>query len=297
LIPFLSLALVLLASALLLRRWAPPALAIALNWWVINIALPALILAVLPTLELGFDLWLLVIPHWLLFAAGFFLFRFVGMRRGWSRDRIAALTLVGGLGNTAFVGLPLLEAFRGKEALAYGAVADQLGCFIALAIGGALTIAIYTGTPAHPLRVARQTLRFPPFLALLAGLIVGQLGGWPEPVDTFLQRIGATLTPIALFAIGLRLEPRLHAGQIAPASLALGWKLLAMPALTLALALLVGAGGLTMTVSVLQTAMPPMFSATILADQYDFDPPLAYATTGAGLLLGFASVTAWNALL
>src|SRR3546814_3232858 len=67
----------------------------------------------------------------------------LGRRLQWSRSRIGALTLVAGLGNTSFVGYPLIEALRGQEGLAYAVIADQGGCFIALAVGGVIVASIY----------------------------------------------------------------------------------------------------------------------------------------------------------
>ena len=282
---------------MLLRRWTPPGLATSLNWWCLNIALPALVLDVLPRLQLHANLWLLVAPQWLLYAVTFAALALIGRLCGWSRSRIGGLTLVAGLSNTALFGYPALEALRGKEGLALGAIADQFGSFIALAVGGALTVAVYAGAPARPALIARRIVLFPPFLALLAGLAAGSRGGWTAPVSAVLERIGATLSPLALFAVALRVEARLHAGQIAATSVVLVWKLLLMPALALALCRVAGAGGLILAVSVLQTAMPPMFTAAIVADQHGLDPPLVHAATGLGMLLGLATVIGWNAAL
>src|SRR3546814_4214907 len=74
----------------------------------------------------------------------------LGRRLQWSRSRIGALTLVAGLGNTSFVGYPLIEALRGQEGLAYAVIADQGGCFIALAVGGVIVASIYSGQKPHP---------------------------------------------------------------------------------------------------------------------------------------------------
>jgi len=43
--------------------------------------------------------------------------------------------------------------------------------------------------------------------------------------------------------------------------------------------------------------MGPMVSAAILAEQYDFDPPIANMITGVGVILSFATVALWNLVL
>jgi predicted permease len=48
---------------------------------------------------------------------------------------------------------------------------------------------------------------------------------------------------------------------------------------------------------VLQAAMAPMVSATILADQYELDPPLANTILGAGIVLSLLTVPLGSALL
>src|SRR5690606_18192469 len=106
----------------------PARLARGISWWVLRIALPALVLTLLPRLEFERGLWFLIAAMWLVFVGGWALAAVAGARLGWSRARIGAVALTAGLGNTAFTGYPLIEALRGSQALPYAAVADQLGC-------------------------------------------------------------------------------------------------------------------------------------------------------------------------
>lgn len=291
---FVSLAL----GAAVARWWHPPiGLAQGLNWWVINIALPALILHLIPQLQFSTHLWFLVLTMWGCFLGAWLLAMAAGRWRGWTRARIGCVTLMAGLGNTAFMGYPLLEALHGREGLALGVIADQAGCFVALAVGGVAVSAWYSGARPQAHQIARRILLFPSFIALVSGIIVSALGGWPGLFDEVLARIGATLTPLALFSVGLRLKLSLNQGQASPLLLALGWKLLLAPALALALAFVTGVEGLILTVGVLQAAMGPMVSAAILADQHQLEPPLANSILGSGILLSLLSVPAWNFLL
>jgi predicted permease len=143
----------------------------------------------------------------------------------------------------------------------------------------------------------RRVLLFPAFGALACGIVVGLLGGWPPLADALIGRIAATLTPIALFAVGLRFRLHLGREQIAAVGCGLVYKLALIPALVLGVGLLSGVHGLPLTVAVLQAAMAPMVSATILADQYKLDPPVANTLLGAGTLLAFVSVPLWNVAL
>jgi malate permease and related proteins len=292
----LLLLFICLALGAAVARWfkPPQGLAQYLNWWVINIALPALVLDLIPRIRFDPQLWFPVVAQWLVFVGAWLLFAWLGPRLGWSRNRIGALILVTGLGNTSFMGYPLIEALRGKDGLALAVVADQLGCFVALAVGGIAVTAVYAGRTLVLEEVARRILLFPSFLALVAGVIAGVCGGWPDALHQVLERLGATLTPLALFSVGLQFRLHLGRSQLGALGLGLGWKLLLAPALCWALGLATGVGGLVLTVGVLQAAMAPMISASILANQYELEPPLANTVLGAGILLSLATVPLAN---
>ncbi|HTV84142.1 MAG TPA: AEC family transporter [Dyella sp.] len=296
-------ALLLLFACLVLGmvvgRWAaPPAGTVpGINWWVINVALPALVLDLIPRVTLDTHLWLPVVSMFIVFGGAWLLFGLVGLRLGWSRGRIGALILVCGLGNTSFMGYPMLQALRGQAGLSLAVVADQLGTFPLLASAGVMVASIYAGRSASAGVIARRIFTFPAFLALMAGIIAGAFGGWPTPLHEVLAPIGATLTPLALFSVGMQFRFRLEGGQGGALAWGLGWKLLLAPLLCWLLARMAGVGGLVLTVSVLQAAMAPMISAAILADEYELDPPLANAVLGAGIVLSLLTVPLANVFL
>ncbi|ULQ47212.1 AEC family transporter [Flagellatimonas centrodinii] len=280
-------------------RYAHPpiGLAQALNWWVIQIALPALILDLVPGLQFDASLWFLVLSQWGVFVGAWVLIAVVGAHLGWSRASIGGLILVCGLGNTSFMGYPLLEMLRGREGLSLGVVADQLGCFIMLAVGGVLVASVYGGARATASVMLRRVLLFPAFLALVAGVLVGAAGGWPAWFEPLLQRIGGTLVPLALFSVGLRFRLHLGRDQWQPVAVALSWKLLLAPVLALGLGVVTGVTAPVLSIGVLQTAMAPMISAAILADQHRLDPPLANTVLGCGILLSLVTVPLWSLVL
>jgi predicted permease len=287
---------------------APPDLAPRLNWWVLNIALPALVLDLIPSVKMDTHLWFMPVAMWLVFLGGWAFAALAGRALGWSNARIGATALAAGLGNTALVGFPLIEMLRHKEALPFAAFADQLGCSIALAVGGITIAAIYGGGKPQPRVIVKRVLLFPPFLALVAGVIIGAFGGWHPNgateseswrsiAESFVARIGATLTPVALFSIGLNFKLRMSRDRLGAASLAMGWKLALAPAFIFALALLVGAKGLVLAVAVLQAGMAPMASVPILCQQYNLETEVANAALGAGLAISLMSVPFINTLL
>lgn len=295
----LLLLLVCLALGMLVRRHAKPPHGIvhSLNWWVINIALPALVLELIPGIRFDPALWFPILAMWVVFFGAWLVFGLLGPRLRWSRQRTGALILVCGLGNTSFMGYPLLQALHGKEGLALAVVADQLGCFPLLASLGIIVASLYAGRDLKTGQIVRRILLFPAFLALLVGALAGMLGGWPDWVTGVLAPIGSTLTPLALFSIGLQFQLRPGHRPWLAAALGLGWKLAIAPMLVWLLGRAVGVHDLVLTVGVLQAGMAPMASAAILADEYGLEPALSNTVLGIGILLSLLTVPLFDHLL
>ena len=196
-------ALLLLFACLVLgvvvARWATPPAGIVpgINWWVINVALPALVLDLIPRVKFDAQLWFPVAAMLIVFGGAWLLFGLLGPRLGWSRGRIGALVLVCGLGNTSFMGYPMMLALHGQQGLLVAVVADQLGCFPLLASAGVVVGSIYAGRSADAGLIIRRVLTFPSFVALIVGIVAGLFGGWPDAVHGVLAPVGATLTPLA----------------------------------------------------------------------------------------------------
>jgi predicted permease len=272
----------------------PAGSATAIKWWVLYAALPSLVLALVPHVKYERGSFFLVAAMWAVFAGAWVLFAALGRAVGWSRERVGALVLVAGLGNTSFVGYPLIEALHGEQGLTRAVVCDQLGSFPLLAAGGVVVGSIYSGGRPSVRAVVRRVVTFPAFLALLVALLVHPLGGWPAAVESALLRVGQTLSPLALFAVGLELRVALPADRAGALAAGLAWKLVAAPLVCWGLGWVLGARGLTLGVGVLEAGMAPMISAAILASEYGLEPRLTSALIGIGILVSFATVPLLN---
>ena len=285
----------LILGVLVARFAKPPAGIVAgINWWVINVALPALVLDLIPKVKFDPQLWFPVAAMVLTFGGAWLLFSLLGPRLGWSRQRTGALILVCGLGNTSFMGYPLMQALHGQQGLALAVVADQLGTFPLLASAGIVVASIYAGHKPEPALILRRIVTFPAFVALIVGIVAGAFGGWPALLDGVFSPIGVTLTPLALFSVGLQFKFRPDDRQLGAVSWGLVWKLLLAPLLCWAMGVATGVGGLVLTIGVLQAAMAPMVSAAILADEYDLEPALANTVLGAGIVLSLLTIPLGN---
>ena len=72
---------VLFARSGRLPRDAPA----VINTWIIDLALPALVMELLPKLDFRLDVWYLALSPWLVFIGSWLLFDRIGRRLHWSR--------------------------------------------------------------------------------------------------------------------------------------------------------------------------------------------------------------------
>ena len=270
----------------------------SLNAVIVHISLPALTLHYLHGFSFDAGHLAPVAMPWLLFALGALVFWGIGRALRLSRPTVGALTLVGGFGNTSFVGLPMIEALYGESGLPLGLLIDQLGSYLALSTVGITVAAFYAGAqPGAALSfasVARKVFTFPPFVAMVLALALVPVK-FPEPVDLALARIGDTLAPLALLSVGLQLRFGALRRRFADVSVGLAYKLLVCPALTVAVLWALDAGpGMASRVTLIESAMPPMIGAGIVATQAGLDNELVSLLIGIGIPLAFVTVPAWN---
>ena len=133
---------------LVLRRSGrlPDNAAAALNGFVVNISLPALTLTYVHSLGFRTSFILPALMPWVMFGLGGGFFWLAARALGFSRATTGALTLTGGLANTSFVGLPMIETFYGSEFLGLGILIDQLGSYLVLSTVGILVASLYSSS-------------------------------------------------------------------------------------------------------------------------------------------------------
>lgn len=287
------LILACLGIGLLLRRapGMPANSALALNSYALNVALPAVILVNLPLLKVSSALLIPALTPWLLMLLVIALLLTLARLLRWSREITGALLIVVPLGNTSYLGFPLVQSFFGQEAMPYAVVYDQLGSFIALAAYAPVIAALYgpgTNKPAAAAILAR-IFTFPPFIALLAGLALRGVQ-LPPLASQLVEMLAATLIPVVMVAVGLQITVRFHRSELLPLTFALGIKLLLMPVCAWLLWMALGQDGLATRVAVFQAAMPSMISAGAIAIGAGVAPRLVAGTVGIGLILSFVSL-------
>ncbi|MEZ7196084.1 AEC family transporter [Pseudodesulfovibrio karagichevae] len=277
----------------LLRRLPvfPAQTAQVLNLFALYVALPAVILLKAPHIRFSQEMLLPAVVPWamLLFSAALVLW--CGRVFRWSREVVGVLLLVVPMGNTSFMGVPMVTAFFGEQGLPALIIYDQVGTTLIFAVYGSAILAAYgSNMRIRPALIARKAILFPPTLALLLGLGLFRTWSYPEPVFGFLKTLSAMLTPLVMTAIGFQLKVRLSPATLRPLGFALLVKLIAAPLAALAACRLLGFDTLAANVSVFEAGMPPMVIAGTMAMAAGLAPELAAATISSGMLLSFLTL-------
>jgi predicted permease len=145
--------------------------------------------------------------------------------------------------------------------------------------------------------MARKVLLFPPFQALLLALLLRPVPFPPWGI-TILEKLGSTLTPLALVSVGFQLHFGGMKTVLRPLSAGLAYKLILGPALIYLLYVtILGAAGTVIQVTIFEAAMAPMITAGIIAIDHDLQPQLVGMLVGIGIPLSFITLFFWHALL
>lgn len=294
----LVLVLVCLLLGLLFQRIKrfPQNAAATLNAYVIYVALPALILKEIPELVIDHRVLLPVFAAWVIMAFTALVTFYTAKYFSWSREVTGAIMVSVILGNTGFVGIPLIEAHLGQGAIGYAILYDQFGTFLALNTYGIFVVNYYSGQQGKWGDLWANIIKFPPFIALLAGFML-LWAGTPQWLHELLPRISSTLVPVVMVAVGLQWQFKVERQHLTPLAIGILYCLVLTPAFALLLVWALSVEGLVAKVIVLEAAMPAMISAGVLALSYNLAPRLVSSLIGYSLMLSLVTVWLWRLLL
>ena len=262
-----------------------------LNIFVIYISLPALVLLKIPDLVFTTDLLVPAMMPWGMLLFSCILILILSKLFKWDRATTGCLLLIIPLGNTSFLGVPMVKAFFGENAIPYALLYDQLGSFLALATYGSFVIALYGTGESKPTfgNVLKRVISFPPFIALVLAFILKAVS-YPAVVVSLLDILASTLIPLVMIAVGFQLTLKLSREVTSQLSIGLSIKLIVAPIVALILCKIAGLQGEAVRVSIFEAGMPPMVSAGALAILANLSPTLTAAAVGIGIILSFVTL-------
>lgn len=202
------------------------------------------------------------------------------------------------LGNTGYMGLPLIAAAFGNEA----AVAMALGLTLEATVMMPLAIILLEADKGPEKRfsdliatVAFALAKNPIILAIVAGAAVS-FSGFElfTPVGNFAELLGDAAGPCALFTLGATLAGREISGGLGEVAYLCAFKLAVHPAAMWTTMSLFGVNALWSQVAIIGASLPVAANVFILARQYD---TYVDRTSGAILVSTIVSVVTVSVLL
>lgn len=280
-------------------RSFPRNTSLVLNQYVLFIALPAMALYYLPKIELTWGLLLPASVAWIAFGLSYLLFSSLGKIYGWSKKLTGCLIITSGLGNTSFVGIPVVQALYGDEALKTLIIIDLPGTFVVLSTAGVMIATLYSKQKSNGDSMLKKMFSFPPLLAFFIGFSMTFFKiDFPEVFSDTLKQLAATLSPVALISVGFQLKFKAYSKHFRFLFLGLAFQLILFPAVILSLFYFVlGKTDLATKVSIIEAAMAPMITGTILASNYGLKPELSNMMVGFGIPVSFITLAGWYVLI
>jgi len=194
--------------------------------------------------------------------------------------------------NTGYIGFPVLNSVYGAEGVVYGSIFNIFFVIFVWTYG----LLLYRGQPLKGKWKDElvKILLNPSILAVIAGIILMMFSlSLPGTLLTAVRAIGNMTGPLSMIIIGVILSKvsfknylkdwMVYYGVIA--------KLVVIPAIIYALALIIGDSSKAANSVVIMTAMPASAMTSIFAQQYNKEKEFAAVLVSATTLLSFATST------
>lgn len=293
----LALILILLLGALAQRRLRlPESFYQSANDLVIQVTLPAMILSSMDkafspeTLETSLRLLVIAVCAFTAVIAGLEVWRRFSKRPAKELGLYQYLVLVG---NTAFMGYPVIQAIYGSDGVFYASVFNLVHNVVTFSYGVAL---FQRDTPIR----WRKLLDNACFWSTLAGILLFLSPfRFPAPLRQALDWVGTITIPLCLLSVGARMAGQSWGSLFRPGAVvclslirtAL-FPLLLVPALWTA-----GCSGVTLTVPAVLFATPVSLTAGAFAGRYGADAALAGRTVIVSNLISIVTLPVLSAVL
>lgn len=268
-----------------------------INKFIMYLPLPSITLHNIPQLNIDKHVLLPIFSAWIIFFGAILFFILVSKKIKLSKATVACLILSCGLGNTSFVGFPILTHLYGTESIQYAILVDQPGSFLIMSTLGVL-LANYASTGNISVSQMLQKLfSFPPFLCFIVALFLPN-DAIPTNVDTILQTIGSLMIPLAMLSLGMQFK--LNFRKIAWRNFFIGisYKLVIAPLIIYIIYILIlQQNSFPNKIAVIECAMPPMITSSLIASENGLDEELVAVLPTLGIILSVPTLLFWKLVL
>ncbi len=203
-----------------------------------------------------------------------------------------SLLLAAMLGNTGYLGFPIILAMVGQKYFAWALFYDLLGSlFSSYGLGVALA-ANFSGSVSNSWQTTKAILINPALWSFGFGLLLRQVK-IPNIVEFYLDKLAWIAVALSLLLIGMRLSQLKTWKSLPQVGMSLAIKMLLVPLILGSTLPLFGVTGSAAQVIVLQMAMPPGFATLVIAETFNLDRDLAVTALVAGAVVLLVTLPVW----
>ena len=265
--------------------------------FVIFFSLPAIVFSKIYPLTLDTKILGLILMFMGFIFFNLLLAYLIGKAMKLNKLLLATFMIMATFGNTSFIGFSYIDAFYGEDYIVYGLIYDLFGSFLLLVSVGMFIITWGSGRKNSTKSILKSMLLFPPSLMFLITVIAKNFEV-PNFILLTTQNLGSTLVPIAMIAIGMKLELKHIFVKFHIVSMAMILKMVIVPIIVLiGFQLFYGVNETWVKVTIIEVAMPPMTMATVLAIKGGLDEKVAINSLVLGVLLSLITITAYTSYL
>gem|GEM_PF-3158103 len=277
-------------------RRIPEGFSQSLISFIVNVSMPALTLKVIHDVSLNSSLLFPMAVPLIVFALSALLILALNRMIHLPRETVGCLILLCGIGNTSIIGIPLIDAFFGYEGYGAALVVDQSN-FLVMCIAGLSTVGMFGSAAPDAKSIFKRIMTYPSILAMLLAMIFKPMA-FPGWLGELLVTLGKTLTPLAIIALGASFESELKKEVLGPFFLGAAIKLIVIPLCIIGMFYsFIPLGNIASRVAIIQSGMPPMILAGLIAADSKLNPPLAFSLVVLGIPLSFLTLVFWNRIL
>ena len=259
--------------------------------FIIYFSLPAIVFSKIYPLVLDEKILKLILMFIGFILCNLLLAYFVGKLMKLNKQLLATFVIIATFGNTSFIGFSYIDAFYGEEYIVYGLIYDLFGSFLLLVSIGMFIITWGKGKKNSFTSLFKNVFLFPPVIMFILTVIVKNF-----EIPNFLlltsQTLASTLVPIAMIAIGMKLELKNIFVKFHIVSAAMLIKMIIVPIIVLiGFKYFYGINETWIKVTIIEMAMPPMTMATVLIIKGGLDEKVAINSLVLGVILSLATIS------
>ncbi len=259
--------------------------------FIIYFSLPAIVFNKIYQLELTFQILKIIIIFNLIILFNLTLAYFLAKFLKLEKRLFATFLIIATFGNTSFIGFSYIDAFYGQDYVIYALIYDLFGSFLLLVSLGMMIINWGSGQYINFRSITKSILYFPPIIMFFV-TIFAKFFIVPAFILNTTESLGSTLVPLAMVAIGMKLQIKNIFYKLREVLSAIFLKMILVPIIVyFAFLLFYNIEDILSKVTIVEAAMPPMTMAVVLIIKGGLDETFAINALVLGVLSSLLTVS------